>query len=285
MFDAPRTMAPTRARASRTHALLDQPLGEIRRRRRRGVGGRLHPRLRRNLGGREQAGHRPQREPVLVEGVEQRLLVFLEVPVVREREALQRREQPGGLADQSAGLARVSLAMSGFFFCGNIDDPCFRPRQGAGTRIPPSTTARSPRRGATGAPDSTSRRTTPRPRSRGPTPRRVSCRTVTGEPEGRGGVVRVERQARARERGRCRAATRRPGSKRRASDRRRGEGPEVCEEVVRGSTGCVRWRWVYPGSEASPAATAQSRRTTCRAWTNAATSRPSWAYEQPHRGR
>ena len=52
-----------------------------------------------------------------------RLLVLLQVAVVRERQALEGREQTGEVADQSPALPRASSAMSGFFFCGSIDDP------------------------------------------------------------------------------------------------------------------------------------------------------------------
>ena len=46
-----------------------------------------------NVDGVHQAGERGQRERARVERVEQRLLVLLEIAVVRERQALERREQ------------------------------------------------------------------------------------------------------------------------------------------------------------------------------------------------
>ena len=52
---------------------------------------------------------REQRQRARVERVEQRLLVFLEIAVVREREALQRREEPDEVADHAAGLAAREL--------------------------------------------------------------------------------------------------------------------------------------------------------------------------------
>ena len=61
------------------------------------------------LGRREQPGDRAEREPALVERVEQRLLVLLQVAVVREREALQRGEEAGEVADQPPGLAPRQL--------------------------------------------------------------------------------------------------------------------------------------------------------------------------------
>ena len=52
---------------------------------------------------------REQRTRARVERVEQRLLVFLEIAVVRERETLERREETGEMADQAARLAAREL--------------------------------------------------------------------------------------------------------------------------------------------------------------------------------
>ena len=57
-------------------------------------------------------------------GVEQRLLVLLEVAVVGERAApLRVASRPVRLPMRRPVLPRASSAMSGFFFCGSIEDP------------------------------------------------------------------------------------------------------------------------------------------------------------------
>ena len=149
-----RTIAPTRACASRNGTPCShQPLGEVDRGRR--AGRRPPPacapaRARRSRGARPS---RRQREPVLVERVEQRLLVLLQVAVVGERQALERGEEPGEVADQAAGLAAGEL--------GDVGVLLLRQHRRAGAvrigepeeaELLAATTARSPRRDATGAP-------------------------------------------------------------------------------------------------------------------------------------
>ena len=99
------------------------------------------------------ARRRAEREPARVERVEQRLLVLLQVAVVREREALQRGEEAGEVADQPARLAARELGDVGVLLLRQHRraGACTRRRAG-GTRTPRSTTARSPRRCARGAP-------------------------------------------------------------------------------------------------------------------------------------
>ena len=58
---------------------------------------------------RHLAGERRQQHLEGVDGVEDRLLVLLQVAVVRERQRLERREQPGQVADHPAGLAAGEL--------------------------------------------------------------------------------------------------------------------------------------------------------------------------------
>ena len=90
------------------HALADQPLGD--------VGGEREA-LRRQLGHpagvelqrRDHPGHRRQQHLQGVHGVEDRLLVLLQVAVVGQRQRLERREQPGQVPDQPAGLAAGEL--------------------------------------------------------------------------------------------------------------------------------------------------------------------------------
>ena len=54
---------------------------------------------------RDQARHRGQQQLELKDGVEHRLLVLLQVPVVRQRLSLQRRQQAGEVADQPTRFA------------------------------------------------------------------------------------------------------------------------------------------------------------------------------------
>ena len=54
-------------------------------------------------------GERRQQHLEGVDGVEDRLLVLLEVAVVGQRQRLERGQQPGQVADQPAGLAARQL--------------------------------------------------------------------------------------------------------------------------------------------------------------------------------
>ena len=74
------------------HARPDEELGEVGGRRRLLVGGGLH-RLGHERRRGDHPGQRGDRERDLLDRVEQRLLVLLQVAVVGERQALQRREQ------------------------------------------------------------------------------------------------------------------------------------------------------------------------------------------------
>ena len=89
-------------------APLDEPLGEVGGRDGLGVGGGLHPLGQERRRG-DHPGHRRQAERHLPDRVEQRLLVLLQVAVVRQRQALQRHQQAGEVADQPAGLAAHQL--------------------------------------------------------------------------------------------------------------------------------------------------------------------------------
>ena len=55
--------------------------------------------------GSDQSGHRGQQHFELADGVEHRLLVLLQVPVVRQRLRLQRGQQSGEVADQPTRLS------------------------------------------------------------------------------------------------------------------------------------------------------------------------------------
>jgi hypothetical protein len=69
------------------------------------------------------AGHRGNAPATVVEGIEDRFLVFLHVLGIGERQALHDGEKGGEGADDAAGLARTSSAASGLRFCGMIDEP------------------------------------------------------------------------------------------------------------------------------------------------------------------
>ena len=126
------------------------------------------------------AAHAPAH---LVQGVEEGLLVLLQVPVVGERQALQGGQQAGQVADQPAGPAPGQLGDVGVLLLGE-----HRAAGGVGvgqarrSRTPRSTTARSPPRAGTGARRSGPGRTGPRPRSPGRTRRRGSSRTGPAKP-------------------------------------------------------------------------------------------------------
>ena len=72
---------------------------------------------------RDHPGEGGQEDGEGVDGVEDGLLVLLEVAVVGQREALEGGQQPREVADQPSGLPRASSATSGFFFCGMMLDP------------------------------------------------------------------------------------------------------------------------------------------------------------------
>ncbi len=89
-------------------ALLDEVLGQIGGRGVTGIGGRLHA-VGAKLGAGEHAGHRSQAQGHLLDGVEERLLVLLQITVVSEGQALEGREQAGQITDEAAGLAPRQL--------------------------------------------------------------------------------------------------------------------------------------------------------------------------------
>ena len=91
-------------RLSERHPLLHQPLGQVRRSQRRRAGRSRH-RLRVERRRCQQASQRCKRAPDLVDSVKKRFFVLLQVPVICEREPLQRRQEPGQMADQTARFA------------------------------------------------------------------------------------------------------------------------------------------------------------------------------------
>ncbi len=95
-------------RVAERGAPLDQPLGQVGGCRGRGVGRRLHP-LRNERGGGDHARQRAERQADLVDSIEERLLVLLQVPVVGEGQPLQRHQQPGEVADDTTGAAARQL--------------------------------------------------------------------------------------------------------------------------------------------------------------------------------
>ena len=72
----------------------------------------------------DHAGRRGEAEPQRVDGVEEVLLVLLEVLVVGQRQRVQDAVQRGEVRRRRAApCARSSSAASGFFFCGMIEQP------------------------------------------------------------------------------------------------------------------------------------------------------------------
>src|SRR5674476_1410313 len=90
------------------HALPYQPVGHIRRERET-AGGELGQPLGMEAQGAHHARDRGQQNRQLVERVEDRLLVLLEIAVVRERQALERRQEAAEVAEQPPCLAAGQL--------------------------------------------------------------------------------------------------------------------------------------------------------------------------------
>ena len=105
-----RTSAPAISWASRNGTPLAHQLSRRRRSRARSPAAPARPsarcRIRRVATMPVNAGSSTSR---VRDGVEDRLLVLLEVAVVAEREPLERREQAGEVADQPTGLAAREL--------------------------------------------------------------------------------------------------------------------------------------------------------------------------------
>ena len=211
-------------RLAERHAPRDEELGEV-------GGGRASGRRPpppcarcRSVDGASSPAMAARARRDLVDRVEQRLLVLLQVAVVRERQALERGEEPGEVADRAGrpcpGPARRCRGSSS---AAASSCRSRTRRRGGGSRTPRSTTARSPRRAARGA-----RRASARSNSASATKSRSRHR-----------VERVlERARRSRGRRRCRrgraAATSRPARRRRAARRRaRATGVEQTVDVAR----------------------------------------------------
>ena len=95
-------------RDAERHPLPDQPLRDVRREREPGRGeGRQAVGVEHQRG--DHAGHGGQEQLQLLDRVEQRLLVLLQIAVVGQRKALERGQQPGQVADQAAGFAARQL--------------------------------------------------------------------------------------------------------------------------------------------------------------------------------
>ena len=127
------------------------------------VGGRLLEPLALEPDSPEHAGGRGEAERERVRGVEERLLVLLEVLVVGHRQPVESAVQPHQPADDPRRLRAQELGGVGVLLLGHDArarrEAVGRPRR---SRTPRSTRARSPRRAARGA----SRRWRPRRRSR-----------------------------------------------------------------------------------------------------------------------
>ena len=175
------------------------------------------------------AGHRRQHAASSVSTASNdRLLVLLQVAVVRERQALERREDADEVADQPTGLAAGQLGDVGVLLLRHDRRPG---RVGVVERRPAELLrgpqARPPRRAATGARRSSRRRTGTRRRSHGRSPRRSSWRTAASKPSSvatdSGRAAGTSRRGRRR-----RAATRPRAGPSHAAGRRRGDSACTC---------------------------------------------------------
>ena len=142
----------------------------------------------------------------VLDRVEDRLLVLLQVAVVGERQALERREQRHQVADQPAGLAAGQLGDVGVLLLRHDRRPGGVARRRARpSRTPWSPRGRSPRRAATGAPRAAPRRSrNSATKSRSDTAS-IELSIGAGEAELGGDRRRVERQRRAGQRAGARA--------------------------------------------------------------------------------
>ena len=224
---AGRTQAPgDLVRLAERHALPHQPLGDVGGQREPLGRGRGHraPRSKRSVATIPAIAGSTRSEGV--DRVEDRLLVLLQVPVVRERQALERGQQPGEVADQPAGLAAGQL--------GDVRVLLLRHDRRAGRvgvveRGPSRTRARS-----TGTISSPSRdRCTPiiaaanrnsAAKSRSLTAS-MELATAPSKPELGGHRLRVQRQRRAGQRAGAQRAERAARGPSRAAGRRRGPAP------------------------------------------------------------
>ena len=93
---------------TKRNTLAHQPFGDIGGERVAGGSQCCHP-LDVERQTAHQSGHRRQQQLQLRHRVEHRFLVLLQVPVVGQRLSLERREQPGQVPDQPAGLAASQL--------------------------------------------------------------------------------------------------------------------------------------------------------------------------------
>ena len=73
--------------------------------------------------GRNHPGDGRQDDQQLVNRVEDRLLVLLQITVVRQRQPFESRQQPSQVADQPSRLAPSQLGDVGVLFCGMMLDP------------------------------------------------------------------------------------------------------------------------------------------------------------------
>ncbi len=107
---------------AKRHPPLHQPLGQVHRGGGGPVGGGSH-RVGVEVRGPEHPHHRRQRPLDLVEGVEERLLVLLEIAVVREGQALERGQHPRHVPDQPARLGPGQLGHVGVLLLGEHRAP------------------------------------------------------------------------------------------------------------------------------------------------------------------
>ena len=209
---------------------------------------------------RDHAGRSRAAAAERVDRVEDRLLVLLQVAVVRQRQALERGEQPGEVADQPAGLAARELGDVGVLLLRHDRRPG---RVGVvaarRSRTRASPRSRPPRRGGRGPRRPSPRRTrTPPTKSRdgGPVDG-VRDRTVEASSAATAaGSSPSEEPASAPE---PYGDTRRPPVPVDAAARRRAAAASACaSRWWASSTGWACCRWVRPGIGASGCAAACS---------------------------
>ena len=196
----------------------------------------------------DHPGERGQQHLQRVHGVEDRLLVLLQVPVVGQRQRLERGQQPGEVADQPAGLAPRQL--------GDVRVLLLRHDRGAGgvgvVQRGEAELLGRPEDHLLGDPGEVHPDHRGDEAELGDEVARRRCRRSSSRTRRRSRARRPRPAGRARARSRParrRHTARGPcGGPSRAAGRRRGPAPSACaSRWCASSTGCACCRWVRPG--------------------------------------